>query len=131
MESKIYLICKKQKSGGCDYSIACGMSYVFFRIEKFEGTSDEAISYFMKEIAYPDGIDERFALEGDLDLEEVLIVEVGKIFDIDLDQYRKEHERFMQEIEECGTGRVPLAQTKEESHHISNPSYVKDRRMQC
>jgi len=54
-----YLICKKQKGKGCDYTIGCGMVYEFV---EFDGAHDDAVKHFSQLIAYPGGPEDWCAL---------------------------------------------------------------------
>ena len=70
---KKILVCVKQKSEGCDYTIACGKSYYIT-----EGLSKEKV---IEEIIYPNGRDETLygdefdsALEGEHALSEIIVV---------------------------------------------------------
>lgn len=61
-----YLVCKKQKGEGCDYTIGCGMRYDFIEADSVDDAIEKTI--------YPDGRRERSALDGDMALNEILII---------------------------------------------------------
>lgn len=61
-----YLVCKKQKGEGCDYTIGCGMRFDFI-----EAASIEAA---IERVVFPDGRVERSALEGEGALETIFII---------------------------------------------------------
>lgn len=61
-----YLVCKKQKGEGCDYTIGCGMRFDFIEADSIQAA--------IERIVFPDGKDEYSSLEGDNALEQILII---------------------------------------------------------
>ena len=72
-----FLVCKKQKGEGCDYTIGCGMVY-----EIIEAVDSEAA---IEKIVWPYGHDEISALEGEFALEEILLVGPAVIKTVDVE----------------------------------------------
>jgi hypothetical protein len=91
-----YLILKKQKGEGCDYTIGCGMTYSF---ENFDGPLDDAIQHFTQKIAYPNGFQERLAIDGDNALTEVWVVPADVAVSVDLAVIRTAHKAMCEASE--------------------------------
>jgi hypothetical protein len=81
-----YLIAKKQDGEGCDYTIGCGMHFIF---DDFDGPMYEAVKHFTRKIAYPEGEEEGLAIDGDNALAEVWIVPADGAVALDLAAIRK------------------------------------------
>lgn len=98
-----YLVIRKQKGEGCDYTIGCGMHYEW---RDFDGTPAEALAHFSKKIAYPEGDDEYFALEDDSDLSEAWVIPADSAMRVDLAALRGEHRRKEKEQQARETERT-------------------------
>ena len=73
-----FLVCKKQKGEGCDYTIGCGMVYEF--VDALN--EDDAVD----KIVWPNGHDELSALEGEFALDEILLVGPAIIKTVEIDE---------------------------------------------
>lgn len=84
-----YLLLKKQAATGCRHGIGCGMIWE----AKATPLTDieDLIAEIEQEISYPDGEDEYFALEGEEDLSEVLVVPFENAHKLDLSKLRAIH----------------------------------------
>jgi len=71
-----YLVCKKQQGVGCDYTIGCGMRFDFIEADSLQSA--------LEKILWPDGLDERSALEGDEALTELLLVPSCHVYTVNL-----------------------------------------------
>ena len=88
-----YLVCKKQRGVGCDYTIGCGMRYDFIDAESVEDA--------IEKVVYPDGRDNYSALEGENALVEIYVVPVSYVATIDVKSIAHEikADRKLREIE--------------------------------
>ena len=77
-----YLVCKKQKGTGCDYSIGCGMTYEIINAVSPDHAKDLVI--------YPeDDQDSPCGIEG---LDQVLIVPLVNMINIDIEGILEQHQ---------------------------------------
>ena len=77
-----YLVCRKQYGEGCDYTIGCGMVFDFLEASSIEDA--------VEKIVWPDGRNERCALEGEGALEKILIIPAEHIITVDVERMAKE-----------------------------------------
>lgn len=71
-----FLVCRKQKNEGCDYTIGCGMVFEFLYAD--------SKSDLIENIIYPDGRGENNSLDGDNELSDLLIIHCEYVDEIDL-----------------------------------------------
>jgi hypothetical protein len=77
--TKKFLVCKKQQSKGCDYTIGCGMTYEYINADSVEDAIEKTV--------YPDGKDEISSIEGDdgENLVDILIIPSDYVHTVDME----------------------------------------------
>lgn len=80
----IFLVCRKQKGIGCDYTIGCGM-----RFDYMDAPSVEAL---VEMIVYPEGQDEYCTLNGEQALDEILIISAEFVKTVDVSALLAEYQ---------------------------------------
>ena len=71
-----FLVCKKQKGEGCDYTIGCGMRFDFIEADSIQDAIEKTV--------FPDGRDENSQLEGENALEKILIIPAEYVTVVDV-----------------------------------------------
>ncbi len=82
-----FLVCERQESPGCDYTIGCGMRYGFIDAENI----DDAI----QKTVFPDGPDELPTFLWDGGMAEILIVQIDASTSyswVDIDSLKAQHD---------------------------------------
>ena len=89
-----FLVILKQRVGGCDYTIGCGVRYYMLEADNIEDACEKVV--------YPDGRNEHsIARKGEFQICQAYIIPEHNLYEIDLDSFRvEEEERLAKESQE-------------------------------
>ena len=88
-----FLICLKQSTEGCDYTIGCGMKFEVIEASSLEDAKEKVI--------YPEGLEENSIFENtDISYDDIKIVSMEHVFNLDVEGMEEQILKKRREKEE-------------------------------